>query len=171
LPAGVRARAGSSRVEFVDATDTVVASFGGGIAVDSAKSPATTGVASALVGQAGDVATIHVSVEAEWFGAPDRAFPVTIDPWVTTTLGAADTFVASNAPNSNLDGVGLFKVGKDASNSNELDRGYLQFMGLPSWNANIAVLSADVKAYNFYGLSSAAKTVTVRGSTFGTAAR
>lgn len=163
LPAGVTARNAAGGVEFVDGTGTLLARFGGGLAADRASRPATAPVGSSLVGQAGSVATLRVSVDAGWFADAARVFPVTIDPWLTTTVGSAETFVSSAAPDTPQDGLGRFDVGVSGS---ETDRGLVMFTGLPAWSSNIAVLSADVKAYNYSGVSAAAKTVTVQQMPF-----
>lgn len=105
LPPGASARTGDAGVEILDATGTVLAGFGGGVATD-ARFPAggvgtQTPVAVRMIGTAptrggSTVATVEVSIDPGWLAAPERAFPVRIDPTFftpTPTSPVADTWV------------------------------------------------------------------------------
>ncbi len=123
LPAGVTARQATAQggvdpttlgVEFVDASGAVIATFGGGKAVDSSANevgePATAPVATRLLavkpgtgagsgagaaGSATGSATVEVSVDPAWVADSARVFPVTIDPHIATGTG----FSGSTGPN------------------------------------------------------------------------
>lgn len=96
LPSGLSARNGGAGVELVDRNGAVVATYSGGIAHDSAPTKtakgAETTVTASLVDQRGRVATVEVGVDAGWLADPDRAFPVVIDPYLTSNQGSG-TFV------------------------------------------------------------------------------
>ncbi len=62
--------------------------------------------------------TLTITADSEWINQPERAFPVIIDPVVTTetTRAAIDTtFVTSGAPNTNHSEKAELIVGKESS--------------------------------------------------------
>ncbi|TDD55309.1 DNRLRE domain-containing protein, partial [Nonomuraea terrae] len=66
-------------------------------------SPAVTQTAT----QQGDQVTITVSADAGWLSAPERAWPVIIDPTVVVTPDAStsnDAMIVSSSPRENYDG-------------------------------------------------------------------
>lgn len=103
MPAGARAVQAGGDVEVRDPSGEVVGRFGSGLAFDAswkkAGPPATAPVATRLVAQEAGVATVEVAIAApDWLAAPDRVFPVTIDPTFSqpsTNPGALDTWVYS----------------------------------------------------------------------------
>ncbi len=101
-------------------------------------------VSTDLVGQDGEVVGIRVSVPEKWFGAADRKFPVTIDPWAWLALYyAADTYaqVGQSAPYGSND---WFKVGVSSTGYEAL--GYLRFWGLPqdAQGAHVAIRQSEL---------------------------
>lgn len=104
VPAGVTARQGAAGVEFVDAAGNPAGSFGGGHAFDSSSSPelgepVTAPVATRLVSQTGRRVLVSVGVDLGWLLAPERAFPVTIDPEFTAVAAPnRDTYIDSGFP-------------------------------------------------------------------------
>lgn len=160
LPIGIAARPGANGVEFVDGRGLVVATFGGGVASDSAKQSASAPVEVSVEGQLGSVAAVRVSVPEKWFGDKDRVFPVTIDPWLNTWLGAADTDVNNVNPTTNYSSATVIHAGRFGSS--EVDRGLFKFTGLPAADPTIAVLEAKVKTTaTGGGMSTAAKQMSV----------
>ncbi len=108
LPAGVTARNGGLGVEFVDSSGSVVASFGGVKAEDSAAGPSGGAVAPGTARVAttnGNVVTVDVSVDAAWASDPARVYPISLDPTMTTiyTDGSSsyDGYVDGDYPTSN----------------------------------------------------------------------
>lgn len=83
LPPGVTARQAVGGVELVDRGGTVLATYGGGVAYDSAQPPALVPVNVGLVGRAGPVAQVEVGVDSAWLRSPSRQFPVQVDPDLT----------------------------------------------------------------------------------------
>lgn len=100
LPEGITARGRpDDGVELVDAAGTVIGTIGGGQAYDSSVPFAgisPTPAPTRFVEQVGASATIEVSVDPAWMTAPERVFPVTIDPYAwfpTNDVMGTDTFV------------------------------------------------------------------------------
>jgi RHS repeat-associated protein len=79
LPKGVTAAATKQGVEFRSGK-TIVFAVTNSTAWDAQGTKTTVTVA--LTRQRGNVARLRVAVDADWLTAPDRAFPVTIDPTV-----------------------------------------------------------------------------------------
>jgi RHS repeat-associated protein len=104
LPSGLSVRQHDTIVELVDSSDAVVATFGGGRAVDSKVDPrsghgAETSVVTTLLDTTAGAARVKVSVDDKWLNDPARQFPVTIDPlWTGTTSDPThiDTFVEND---------------------------------------------------------------------------
>jgi RHS repeat-associated protein len=90
LPDGVSARQAGGSIEFVDAAGVVVGGYAGGHAYDSGEQSeaglSLVGVDVTLVSVEGATATVLVSVDAKWWAAPERVFPVTIDPYSYTIV-------------------------------------------------------------------------------------
>jgi RHS repeat-associated protein len=114
LPPGLSAREGKGRIEFVNTSGTVIAFYEGGYAFDEVAQrvpdqPAPEGTATPVVVQlvrtVGRNAVVRVGVDQKWFTAPDRAFPVVIDPMyeITRNPGVDDTYVNSDNPNGVCD--------------------------------------------------------------------
>lgn len=174
LPAGLSARqASSSMVELVDAAGSVVGAFGGGIAFDAsfpaAGPAATTAVNVRLVADpaapgtashAGSVATIEVSISAEWLSAPARKFPVTIDPtffgkWSLAADGGRDTFIQNAEYANSSFGTSPYLYVGTADGGVHVNRALLYFDLGTTPAPNRYVVESHVWAYNFYSPSCA----------------
>jgi hypothetical protein len=178
LPAGATARQGASGVEFLDAAGNVFARFGEGLAFD-ASFPAggpvgTTPVSVTLLGGAASNATenavtVRVAIDPAWLAAPERKFPVTIDPpfsaQTLASVGGRDTFVVSGQPNSSFGTSPHLYVG---FGSGGLTRSYLYFDVAGIVSPNHWVTSATVDAYNFWSPDCTSKQINLSGlaSTF-----
>jgi RHS repeat-associated protein len=108
LPAGVRARQGKNQIDFVGADGKTVAVYGGGLAADAVAVAAnaevgpagtTTQVEIDLLRGSGATATVRVGVDRSWFQAPNRAFPVWIDPIFQQAFAPGNSDVYLNADN------------------------------------------------------------------------
>jgi hypothetical protein len=148
LPAGVSIRAGNGGVEFVDSGGAVIGGFGGGLATDAAHGEGK--VTTELVSQAGQTATVRVSVDPAWLAAA-RA-PVTVDPTLYSAGNEFTTYVNSDncagayyyeselrVGNDGLypDVCGIFDV---KANNKRYARAYLRFYDV----GNIAGIGASV---------------------------
>lgn len=103
LPEGWIARQGSGVVELVDPTGAVAALWTGGFANDSAELEAETDVIMQLEPGEGPSVRARVVVADDWLNAPERAYPVRVDPAVlvvkkTTDYGGGDTWVRQDQP-------------------------------------------------------------------------
>jgi RHS repeat-associated protein len=164
LPPGTVARQSASGIELVDGSGSVVGTYGSGSAIDSAAHPAEAPVRTTLVTQAGGSATVSVSVDADWLGADDRVFPVSIDPTFTQTTadaGNLDTFVQSNIATTSQAGSPDLKIGKVFGDS-AVRRALLRFDTSSIVGPNRVVLSADLALWNSYTPSCTPKAMEVR---------
>lgn len=167
IPAGATARQGATGIELVAADGSVAGWFGGGLAFDSRPSPpgpAEASVTTTLVEQSGDVVVAEVAVDRGWFEAPERVFPVVIDPsWTGTTnggSGGSDTFVQSDLTSSQW-GSTLLKSGMGFGGS-WTSRSLLKF-ALPTSGANVGVVSAELTVRNEFAWTCTAKPLQVFG--------
>jgi RHS repeat-associated protein len=167
LPAGWSARAYPNGVEVLDSTGTVVGSFDGGLATDSAVtasgSGAQTPVAVSLAGLVGQTATVQVAIDPGWSADPARVFPVTIDPsWHQWNAGDnADTYVSSAFPSQSYWGQPELHVGT-YNGGGEVDRSMLwwNLTGLPS-GSSVAVAQATLSLYQVWAYSCTAAPMNV----------
>lgn len=86
-------------------------------------------------------AKIMVSISTEYLKSPERAFPVIIDPTITTKGGSKtkDSFVSSSKPNQNFYLESSFRTGYNSEYGKR--RTYIRFV-LPSSITGDAVLGA-----------------------------
>src|SRR5919108_414867 len=122
---GVSAVADEGGVALVNSSDQVVARVPDGTAWDSASgdegpSPTTVDVGLAVDGEK---SFIEVTVSREWLEAPDRVYPVFVDP--TISLGSTgDTYAYSFQPSSNFSTQDKVRLGTDSSGTNQA---YMKF--------------------------------------------
>ncbi len=166
LPAGVEARSGGPGVEFV-ANGEVVGSFGGGYAYDAPTSTNPDGietpVTTRLVAQTGGVAVVEVGIDPGWLSAPERVFPVTIDPsyyYGNTNHAGASTFVHSGYPNTSYWGHSELRVGRTSAG---VTRSLLRFNHNIAADPQIDVLESHVDVFNNFVYTCAAREVHLRG--------
>lgn len=110
MPPGVSARQADAGVKFVDSAGTLLMTYTNGMAFDATATAAlgdvgpegsSTPVMATLVKQARDNATIQITMDAAWLHAPDRVFPVVVDPSADTTYsGRDDLYLNSDNPNN-----------------------------------------------------------------------
>ncbi|EFC82515.1 DNRLRE domain-containing protein [Parafrankia sp. EUN1f] len=136
------------QVVLSDGSGSPVALIPRGWMEDSSPEPATSeGVTYSLVeGADGGAPALRVDLDADWLAAPERVFPVRVDPTVTQLAASADdTWVSSATPNTPQPSDGKLRVGLRASG--DLNHGYLHFPN-NSALANANVLSAQVSLFN-----------------------
>ncbi|WP_307874757.1 DNRLRE domain-containing protein [Frankia nepalensis] len=139
---------GQGRVVLADGSGAPVAVVPRGWMEDSSPGRATSeGVTYSLVEAEGTgQVALRVDLDADWLGAPERVFPVRVDPTVTpVSAGTDDTWVSSATPGTAQGSDGSLRVGLQAAGDE--NRGYLHF---PNNSAlqNANVLSAQVSLYN-----------------------
>lgn len=114
LPAGWTARqARIGVVELLDGDGAVAARWTGGPVEEAAPKRSESVVGMTLEGVKGRVATARLSLDAGWMAAPDRHFPVLIDPELRTYTGGCcgspnwDSWVNERYPD-NVDETGTY---------------------------------------------------------------
>ncbi|MBL7632607.1 RHS repeat protein, partial [Frankia sp. CN6] len=136
------------QVVLADGSGAAVAVIPRGWMEDSSPGRATSeGVTYSLVeaDSTGQVA-LRVDLDAAWLGAPERVFPVRVDPTVTQVgAGTDDTYVSSATPGTAHGSDGSLRVGLQAAGDE--NRGYLHFPN-NSALANANILSATVSLFN-----------------------
>ena len=94
----------------------------------------------------GTVAFTYTMIPSRaWLEAPEREFPVTIDPDVQTSLDSSqvhDTFISSLDPNENTYLFSKLKVGYGESSG--INRIYIKFPNLPALGAGDMVIKASL---------------------------
>ncbi|MEV8443463.1 RHS repeat-associated core domain-containing protein [Actinosynnema sp. NPDC051121] len=142
-------------VELVDG-DKIVAVIPAGF-MDDAAGVRSTGVRYAL-DRSGDEWTLRVDLDQDWLRAPERVFPVTVDPSAGTyNTDLDDTYVRSNQagqPSAIALEVGRVQ-GQPAS------RAYLHFSGAQNKLRNMFVLGASLAVDNIYSPNCTPRPVTV----------
>lgn len=106
---------------------------------------AETGVETELMTE-GKTPVLVLKASKEWLQAPERQYPVTIDP--TWSSGASDTFVQNDNPDRTNGGstelrVGTFDAGKTRANS------YIQFAPGTTLTGK-KITKAEVRLNNYY---------------------
>ena len=162
LPAGYTARQAGTEIEILDRKGALYGAFGSGRAFDSAQTAsgggAETAVSVRLTSAQPGLATVSVSVDRAWLAAPNRVFPVTIDPsfWSNITASGPDTFVQNGlGPRyaSTELRVGTFDAG------NTVARSFLRFdLGSAPWTG-AHVLESHLAIYEKYSSSCTARPV------------
>ncbi|MBL7495115.1 RHS repeat protein, partial [Frankia sp. CNm7] len=104
------------------------------------------GVTYQLVEEAGKGQVLRVELDADWLSAPERVFPVRVDPTVTALSAAADdTYVSSATPSTAHLSDASLRVG--LRTGGDVNHAYLRFPNDPAL-ANANILSATVSLYN-----------------------
>jgi RHS repeat-associated protein len=122
---GVSAVAQEDGVALVNSSDQVIARIPDGNMWDSASGEAGPARSIVDVGLAveGDKSFIDVSPSREWLEAPERVYPVFVDP--TITLGSTgDTYAYSFQPSTSFSTQDKVRLGTDSSGTNQA---YMRF--------------------------------------------
>lgn len=174
VPAGVVVTQQGSDVELRDGSAGLVGRFGSGLAFDAsfaqAGPAATAPVSTRLISQDGAVATVEVAIAPpEWLTAPQRVFPVTIDPTfsqLSSSAGALDTWVYSGEYANNPYPSHPWLVVGSGDYGAHTTRSLLRFdlSSLPT-GANVTVTDAKLRLYEWYSFagSCAARPVALYG--------
>jgi RHS repeat-associated protein len=107
-------------VAFMTASGAIALTVAPGVAYDSSSdptsgNPASTPVTTQLVGSGSD-AVLSVSLSRSWLSAPERLYPVTIDPTITAGVDTSmsDAYASSACPTCNYEGGAQFDSGLQA---------------------------------------------------------
>ncbi|MEU4266808.1 LamG-like jellyroll fold domain-containing protein [Streptomyces sp. NPDC026092] len=100
-----------------------------------------------------------VTLDKKWLSAPERVFPVKVDPSATGLEAASGTYV--EAPyNQNFASDTVLKVGTYDGGGHKA-AGFLKFNGLDTTLKNAYVINANLSLYNTWSQSCTARPVTV----------
>lgn len=100
-----------------------------------------------------------VKLDKEWLSAPERVFPVRVDPSVKSVDATSGTYV-EYPYNTNFASDTVLKAGTYDGGSHKA-AAFLRFTGLESTLKNAWVLGANLALYNNWSQSCAARPVTV----------
>ncbi|MFF5977028.1 LamG-like jellyroll fold domain-containing protein, partial [Streptomyces sp. NPDC012769] len=100
-----------------------------------------------------------VKLDKKWLSAPERVFPVKVDPSVNGLEAASGTYVESPY-NQNFSSDTALKVGTYDGGSHKA-ASFLKFGGLDTTLKNAYVINANLSLYNTYSYSCTARPVTV----------
>ncbi|MEU9171900.1 LamG-like jellyroll fold domain-containing protein [Streptomyces sp. NPDC048420] len=151
-------------VTFVDADGTVRAWTPAGWMQDSNIAPGSnegvisSGVTYSLAEEAGRQILV-VKLDKQWLSAPDRVFPVRVDPSVKSVDATSGTYV-EYPYSQNFASDTVLKVGTYDGGSHKA-AAFLRFTGVESSLKNAWVLGANLALYNTWSQSCTARPVTV----------
>ncbi|MEH0549994.1 LamG-like jellyroll fold domain-containing protein [Streptomyces sp. B21-101] len=153
-----------NNVVFTDAEGTVRAWAPAGWMQDSALAPdSNEGAVSSAVTYSleseGGREVLVVKLDKAWLSAPERVFPVRVDPSVKSVAAASGTYV-EYPYNQNFASDTVLKVGTYDGGSHKASA-FLRFAGLETSLKNAWVISANLALYNTWSQSCTARPVTV----------
>ncbi|MFB7609975.1 LamG-like jellyroll fold domain-containing protein [Streptomyces gardneri] len=155
---------GHGGVAFHDAAGRQQGSMPAGWMEDSKKAPnSDEGVVSSGVtyglAREGSRQVLVVKLDQKWLSAPERVFPVKVDPSVNGLEAASGTFVESPY-NQNFSSSTELKAGTYDGGGHKA-ASFLKFNGLDTTLKNAFVINANLSLYNTYSYSCTARPVTV----------
>lgn len=159
LPAGASVRQSGLGVELIDRAGKAIATYGGGFAYDAdgMADTSSTPVSVRLVSQKGNTATMEVAVaDPNWLKAPERSFPVTIDPTFAQSVywgGMATQVKDGSLANTSLYGTAGLAAGTQydpGANFSYRFRSLLKFDLSSVLPANATVIAADMWMFNVF---------------------
>ncbi|MFJ4468057.1 LamG-like jellyroll fold domain-containing protein [Streptomyces sp. NPDC089424] len=128
------------------------------LAPDSGEGAISSGVTYALDTEGGRQVLV-VGLDAKWLSAPERVFPVRVDPSVKSVDATSGTYVESPY-NQNFASDTVLKVGTYDGGGHKA-AAFLRFAGVESSLKNAWVLSANLALYNTWSQSCTARPVTI----------
>lgn len=149
---------------FVDADGTNRAWTPAGWMEDSAfaedanQGAISSGVTYRLAEEGGRQVLV-VELDEEWLNAPERVFPVRVDPSVKSVNASSGTYV-QHPYNQNFASDTVLKVGTYDKGGHKA-AAFLKFAGVESSLKNAWVLNANLALYNTWSQSCTARPVTV----------
>ncbi|MFF3842796.1 LamG-like jellyroll fold domain-containing protein [Streptomyces sp. NPDC001930] len=155
---------GHGGVTFHDTTGRQQGWMPAGWMEDSKKAPhSDEGVISSGVtyglAREGSRQVLVVTLDQKWLSAPERVFPVKVDPSVNGLEAASGTFVESPY-NQNFSSSTELKAGTYDGGSHKA-ASFLKFNGLDTTLKNAFVINANLSLYNTFSYSCTARPVTV----------
>ena len=101
------------------------------------------------VDQRGSQITVTVRADRDWLAAPERRYPVVIDPTITiqpTVTQSQDVMIGQDSPSTNFDGNWRLSTGTTGATTTTAYRALIRF-GLGSIPSGTTLTSAQLKVY------------------------
>ncbi|MFD3335972.1 LamG-like jellyroll fold domain-containing protein [Streptomyces sp. NPDC058700] len=155
---------GHGGIAFTDAAGRQQGWMPAGWMEDSNKAPnsnegvISSGVTYDIV-QEGARQVLVVTLDKKWLSAPERVFPVKVDPSATRVGASSGTYVQASY-NQNFSSDTVLKVGTSNGGGNRA-ASFLRFDGVNGSLANAYVLGASLQLFNTWSYSCTARPVTV----------
>ncbi|WP_343244633.1 LamG-like jellyroll fold domain-containing protein [Streptomyces sp. SID11385] len=155
---------GHGGIAFRDAEDVVRATMPAGWMQDSAatdgsrEGEVSSGVTYRLSDENG-APTVTMTLDAEWLHAPERVFPVRVDPSLKSFDATSGTYVESPY-NQSFASDTVLKTGTYDGGSHKA-AAFLRFSGVESTLKNAWVVGANLALYNTWSQSCTARPVTI----------
>ncbi|MFG1606771.1 LamG-like jellyroll fold domain-containing protein [Actinoplanes sp. NPDC049265] len=157
---GLTARLAGRQIELVDAAGQVRAVVPAGSMEDSADQPARSDNVSYALRDGGR--TLRITADAKWLAAPERVFPVLLDPTVGPPVEPGAGNGAMYVRGSSTVGGGTeLLVGNDGQNA----ASYIKFDAVSTKLANHTILGAGLSLINFDAGSCRSRPIAVHGVT------
>ncbi|MEU6972945.1 LamG-like jellyroll fold domain-containing protein [Kitasatospora aureofaciens] len=152
-------------VHFTDAAGTLRGRMPAGWMQDSNFAPNTEegvitgGVSYELVQLPGAGQALKVKLDEAWLHAPERVYPVKVDPSVSS-VQALETTYAYSGHEQDFSGDTVLKVGTNNGGNNQATS-FVKFTGIEDSLSNATILSARLNVYNAWSYSCTPRTVTI----------
>ncbi|WP_157849764.1 LamG-like jellyroll fold domain-containing protein [Streptomyces novaecaesareae] len=152
-------------VHFTDAAGTLRGRMPAGWMQDSAFTPNTEegaitgGVTYALVQLPAGGQALKVTLDGAWLHAPERVYPVKVDPTVSRVQANESTYAYSNY-NMDFSGDTVLKVGTNDGGGHQASS-FIKFGGIEDSLSNANILGARLSLFNGWSYSCTPRTVTV----------
>ncbi|WP_412126550.1 DNRLRE domain-containing protein [Streptomyces xinghaiensis] len=122
--------------------------------------PALSGGVTYSLERQGDQWALKVALDDAWLDAPEREYPVRVDPSVDDIDTNGDSFVQDDWPDENFAGDDELKIGSyDGGSSRAIS--YMRFNNVSSQLKNRYILNADLGLFNVWSSSCTAQKMTV----------
>ncbi|MFI8460463.1 LamG-like jellyroll fold domain-containing protein [Kitasatospora sp. NPDC085464] len=152
-------------VHFTDAAGTLRGRMPAGWMQDSAFAPNTEegaitgGVTYELVQLPAGGQALKVKLDEAWLHAPERVYPVKVDPQISS-VRALETTYAYSGHEQDFSGDTVLKVGTNDGGKHQASS-FIKFTGIEDSLSNATILSAHLSLYNAWSYSCTPRTVTV----------
>ncbi|MFG3224008.1 LamG-like jellyroll fold domain-containing protein [Kitasatospora sp. NPDC048194] len=152
-------------VHFTDASGTLRGRMPAGWMQDSNSAPNTEegvitgGVTYELVQLPGAGQALKVKLDEAWLHAPERVYPVKVDPSVSS-VQALETTYAYSGHEQDFSGDTVLKVGTNNGGKNQATS-FVKFTGIEDSLSNATVLGARLSLYNGWSYSCTPRTITI----------
>ncbi|MFE6050517.1 LamG-like jellyroll fold domain-containing protein [Kitasatospora sp. NPDC056446] len=152
-------------VHFTDAAGTLRGRMPAGWMQDSNFSPNTEegvitgGVTYELVPLPAGGQALKVKLDEAWLHAPERVYPVKVDPQISSVKAVESTYAYTNY-NQDFSGDTVLKTGTNDGGKHQASS-FIKFTGIEDSLSNATILSARLGLYNAWSYSCTPRTVSI----------